>query len=457
MAVPGGDTALQNAGNKVGKVSDAVILDALLKAGFNQSEAVTMLAVSLAESGGNSNAHNPRGEDSRGLFQINIGPGANTDLANMDLYDPYENAKAAKIVYDRQGLSAWTVTHGNQNARYLQFENRARAAGQTAGFMTFTPNFAGTSGYGGGKVSAVGDASSMVAPFTDMGTGEGAYETEQQMDDAWAIAQDMLAEYGLESLFDTVYELITTGRSTETAMQLIRTSEEYKARFKGMEERIANGYKAITPERYLELESNYRSMMNQAGFDPEFVGEDFSAFIANDVNENEFGDRIDLALEAAESADPLILDELRDRYGIGVDSNADLAMYFLDPERAVTLLEARTQLGVATLGAASAAVLGGSLETNTAEKLYRRGYSGRELGERLKGQAGFRQRLVGEQKRSKTGGPLSSTELAAAEFGLDSESVAMVKNLTAQRRQRGVSTSGAALTSSGVTGFGRAT
>jgi hypothetical protein len=148
---------------------------------------------------------------------------------------------------------------------------------------------------------------------------------------------------------------------------------------------------------------------------------------------------------------------LKDRYGVGVDSKADLVMYFLDPERAVNLLEARTQLGVAKLSAATTGTIGGRLETKTAEKLFQRGYSDREVAERLKGRGGFRQRLVGEQKRTKTGGPLSSTELAAAEFGLDSEAVAMVKNLTAQRRQRGVSTAGAAMTSGGVMGFGRAT
>lgn len=291
----------------------------------------------------------------------------------------------------------------------------------------------------------------------DPGTGVGVYETQQEMDDAWDVARQMLADYGLEALFDDVYELVTTGRSTEMAMQLIRTSDEYKARFKGMDERVANGYNAITPERYLELENNYKSMMNQAGFDPEFIGEDFSEFIANDVNETEFGDRINVALSAVEAADPLVLDELKDRYGIGVDSKADLVMYFLDPERAINILEAREQVGVAKLAAATTGVIGGRLGTATAEKLYQRGYGERELAERLKGKKAFRQQLVGEQKRTKTGGPLSSTELAAAEFGLDSEAVAMVKNLTRQRQQRGSAVSGAAITSSGVTGFGRGT
>lgn len=37
-------------------------------------QAVTLTAIALAESGGNSGAHAPHGEDSRGLWQINVDP-----------------------------------------------------------------------------------------------------------------------------------------------------------------------------------------------------------------------------------------------------------------------------------------------------------------------------------------------------------------------------------------------
>ena len=84
-----------------------------------------MTAIAMAESGGNPAAHNNRGEDSRGLGQINIGPGANTDLAGYNLFDPAENAKAMRIVYDRQGPGAWSVY---SNGMYQQFLDGAPAA-----------------------------------------------------------------------------------------------------------------------------------------------------------------------------------------------------------------------------------------------------------------------------------------------------------------------------------------
>jgi hypothetical protein len=59
------------------------------------------------ESNWRPRAHNLSGEDSRGPWQINVAEGANTDLAHIDLFDPIENARAAGIVWKRQGWRAW--------------------------------------------------------------------------------------------------------------------------------------------------------------------------------------------------------------------------------------------------------------------------------------------------------------------------------------------------------------
>lgn len=88
-----------------------------------------MTAIAMAESGGNPAAHNPSGEDSRGILQINVGPGANTDLAGFNLFDPYQNAQAARIVYDRQGPGAWSVY---TNGAYQQFLDGASSGGGSA-------------------------------------------------------------------------------------------------------------------------------------------------------------------------------------------------------------------------------------------------------------------------------------------------------------------------------------
>jgi cell wall-associated NlpC family hydrolase len=117
------------------------------EAGFSPDQAATMTAVALAESRGNSGAHNPKGEDSRGLWQINVR--SHGALGQTDLYDPVQNAKATYAV--SQGgtdISPWTTTHGGLSARYLRYRGDAEAAAAAYGDGPGHGMWSGTSGYG---------------------------------------------------------------------------------------------------------------------------------------------------------------------------------------------------------------------------------------------------------------------------------------------------------------------
>lgn len=81
---------------------------------LGRSTVDTMFRVAKAESSGNTEAKNLTGRDrSYGIFQVNIHPEANPDLASMNLLDPEQNAKAARIIFDRQGPQAWTTYQGS--------------------------------------------------------------------------------------------------------------------------------------------------------------------------------------------------------------------------------------------------------------------------------------------------------------------------------------------------------
>jgi len=80
-----------------------------------------MAAIAMAESGGDTAAHNPTPpDDSYGLWQINmygsLGPSRRKSLglsSNTTLYNPFANAVAAKKILGQQGLGAWsTYTSG---------------------------------------------------------------------------------------------------------------------------------------------------------------------------------------------------------------------------------------------------------------------------------------------------------------------------------------------------------
>jgi len=147
-------------------------------AGFEPDEAATMTAIALAESGGETGAHNAVGEDSRGLWQINVS--AHPSLAGVDLSDPLANAKAA---FDVSGggadISPWTVTHGGAGARYLGYRTEAEVAAQLNGDPV-GGSWSGTDGYGdatpaggdGGGAAGEWQQSGALQQFLDAATAQ---------------------------------------------------------------------------------------------------------------------------------------------------------------------------------------------------------------------------------------------------------------------------------------------
>lgn len=105
-------------------------------AGFNDSEAVTMAAIAMAESGGNSNAKNFKPPDkSYGLWQINmigpLGPARMQEFGLQredQLFDPLTNAKAAYSIRKSEGLSAWTVYKTGKYKNHLLAAQKAKNA-----------------------------------------------------------------------------------------------------------------------------------------------------------------------------------------------------------------------------------------------------------------------------------------------------------------------------------------
>jgi Lysozyme like domain/NlpC/P60 family len=155
------------------------IYAAARQAGFSPDQAVTMTAIALAESGGNPGAHATSGEDSRGLWQINLSPQANGNAPwaqTLNLFDPVDNARAAWEV-SRHGadIGPWTVTHSDRGSRYLEFQDEAMAAALANG-ETASGNFAGPANYDSPDVPAglPGDMPPPPMPdFDDVADGPG--------------------------------------------------------------------------------------------------------------------------------------------------------------------------------------------------------------------------------------------------------------------------------------------
>jgi hypothetical protein len=82
-------------------------VEALAELYFNLREVDHAVDVAFIESGWRTDAWNTVGEDSRGLWQINVGPGAHPELSLWNLWDPMLNAYYAAQIYDASGWAAW--------------------------------------------------------------------------------------------------------------------------------------------------------------------------------------------------------------------------------------------------------------------------------------------------------------------------------------------------------------
>ena len=282
-----------------------------------------------------------------------------------------------------------------------------------------------------------------------------AAESRQDAMSAKEIIADILESYGLGNLVDQAWEMLIEMDSPDAdpvARQLRRT-EEFQERFKGMQLRSENGHAAISPAEYVALERAYKQTMMAAGLPRNFYdsSDDLAEFIGNDVAQAEFTQRVSLAAEAARSVAPNLKTQLQSMYGVGIDNDGELVAYFLDPDRAVDVIEQRLQLEAAGLSAAALGTMGSGLTRETAERLADMNVQGREITQRFAGQRALTQRLLGEDAA------MTTDEFAAASFGLDSESTTELAQLRQQREQRGRRQSGAMTTATGVVGFGTST
>lgn len=86
-----------------------------IRAGWRGQGAARATAVMLAESSGNTDAHNTKnGNDARGLMQINIRAGAHPEYASRNLYDAETNVATGFELWRKDGWRPWDSSRGGQ-------------------------------------------------------------------------------------------------------------------------------------------------------------------------------------------------------------------------------------------------------------------------------------------------------------------------------------------------------
>jgi len=248
---------------------------------------------------------------------------------------------------------------------------------------------------------------------------------------ARAIIRQYLEPLGLGELENLLYSNVVADQdySPERLVMEVRKTPQYAARFPGMVARQQQGRNAISEGQYIQLEREYKQLMQSAGLPTGFYdsADDFSKFIGYDISPDELGRRIQQGYQAVAQADPSVRDTMRRFYGV---TDGELAAYFLDPSRAESLIA--EQAATAQIGAA-AARFGFSQSTDrlAAERLQRLGVTEPEATQ-VFGQLG----QMGELLNPIEGGEdmLDVTETALGLTGRSSAEA--LQRLRTRQRQR---------------------
>ena len=217
----------------------------------------------------------------------------------------------------------------------------------------------------------------------------------------------------------------------------IRQSDEFKRRFSGMQQRLNNGYSAISIDEYLALENGYRSTFRAAGLPVGFYDDasDLAEFIAQDLSVAEVEQRVAQGFVAARQAPQEVKDALRRFYNIPA-AEAALAAYYLDTEKALPAIQREFEAAQVAGAAEMASFVG--LSREQAEALSAMGVEFSEAQEgfgQLAAQRGLMQSNLGQ------GEDFTVDEQVAATFGNDGT---VVDRIRRQREQRQAAFSGSA-------------
>lgn len=151
------DLLLSHTGTYMTVLDPGQIFQVARQAGFTNDQAVTFTAIALAESGGRTDANAFGTEDSRGLWQVNVG--AHGDVFG-NLYNPLVNARAAyEISHQGTYLDPWSVTHDEVRGTtrdYRTYLDEARAGAASVGYSAGDPGAYATD-TDGGTYTAVTD------------------------------------------------------------------------------------------------------------------------------------------------------------------------------------------------------------------------------------------------------------------------------------------------------------
>jgi len=205
---------------------------------------------------------------------------------------------------------------------------------------------------GGGSMGA-NTGGKLPLPITGRPRPAAATPASQEELDAKATLQALLGPMGLGSLVDWAYDqYVVQDKPLDFVVDVLLPQQQaYKDRFSANARREAKGLRVLSPYEYMAREEASRQARREAGMMAGFYDDpkDFEDIIAEDMSVAEERARYLDGYRDVAMADPEVRRGFAKLYG--VQGDAALAMYFIDPARALPVLE-REEMAARAFGAA---------------------------------------------------------------------------------------------------------
>jgi len=184
-----------------------------------------------------------------------------------------------------------------------------------------------------------------VNPPSGLNTGQ----TKAQVDSIAAI-KALLSSYGIGDLSDAITNAVIKGYSTDTIELIMQDPNSkdplavaFQMRFPANKARAAAGKSVLSPAEYLRAERSYTEVLKSYGVSNIASKEKLSSFIANDISATEVADRVGIAINRVQNADPDTKKALAEYYPML--NQADIVNAVLDPAEGLPALQRKIQIG----------------------------------------------------------------------------------------------------------------
>ena len=167
--------------------------------------------------------------------------------------------------------------------------------------------------------------------------------------DSIAAIKALLSSYGIGDLTNAITNAVVKGYSSDTIqliMQDPNSNDElavaFQKRFPANKARAAAGKSVLSAAEYLAAERTYTQVLQSYGVASMASREKLSQFISNDISAAEVSDRVGLAINRVQNADPATKRMLAEYYPML--NQSDIVGAVLDPAEGLPALQRKVQI-----------------------------------------------------------------------------------------------------------------